>query len=106
MELGDISSAFTNGLPYLFEGGHLYCELPPDGAPDVEPGSFIQLGVAVYGLPEAPQWWHKSFDMAAKEAGFRQSTFDPCLYSITSCHEGKAKLHGVLALAVDDTCGG
>ena len=106
MELGDISSAFMNGLPYLFEGGHLYCELPPDGVPDVEPGSLIQLDVAVYGLPEAPQWWHKSFDMVAKEAGFKQSTFDPCLYSITSSCKGETKLHGVLALAVDDTCGG
>ena len=106
MELGDISSAFMNGLPYLFEGGHLYCELPPDGVPDVEPGSLIQLDVAVYGLPEAPQWWHKSFDMVANEAGFRQSTFDPCLYSITSSCKGETKLHGVLALAVDDTCGG
>ena len=107
VELGDISSAFMNGLPYLFEGGHLYCELPPDGVPTVEPGSLIQLDVAVYGLPEAPQWWHKSFDLAAKKAGFVRSLFDPCLYTIAEKGpKGREILHGVLALAVDDTCGG
>ena len=108
LELGDISSAFMNGLPYLYDGEHLYCELPPDGIPGVAPGSLIQLDVAVYGLPEAPQQWHRSFNDAALKAGFKQSSFDPCLYTITSKKTGQneSKIHGVLALAVDDTCGG
>ena len=54
IELGDISSAFMNGLPYQRKQGPLYCELPKDGVPGAEDGSLLEVLVGVYGLGDAP----------------------------------------------------
>eukprot|EP00959_Pyramimonas_sp_CCMP1952_P269572 5635676-Pyramimonas_sp.AAC.1 len=102
IELGDISSAFMNGHRYQRKQGPLYCELPADGAPGAEPGSLLEVLVCVYGLGDAPLQWYKSFTTEALAAGFKISSYDPCLLDL---HQD-GKYRGSIALAVDDTCGG
>ena len=58
----------------------------------------------LYGSNDAPYQWFKTFDKEAQAEGFKQSTFEKCLYFF---FDAQSHLAGTLGAHVDDAvCGG
>ena len=103
LNLGDIKGAFLEAgeLPPKFRP--LYAHQPEGGIPGVPRDAVIEVTGNLYGANDAPFQWYNTFDLAAKEVGFRKSAFDNCLYYL---HSPDGMLIGALGAHVDDTMTG
>eukprot|EP00439_Symbiodinium_sp_Y106_P076952 s4036_g16.t1 len=86
LESGDISSAFLQSLGDL-EKENLLVFAPSElaamyGADPKEPGMILKLVKAFYGLVHAPRQWYQSVVFALTAHGWRQMTFDRCLFGL------------------------
>eukprot|EP00435_Cladocopium_sp_Y103_P065475 s772_g27.t1 len=101
LQLGDIKSAFLEaGL--LDDKYHpLYAKQPPGGIPGLPENAVIEVLGNIYGQNDAPSAWFNTFCHEAKQAGWVQSRFDSCLFTLRSTKD--QSLIGVLGIHVDDT---
>ena len=104
MNLGDIKGAFLEAGPLPDKYRPLFARQPEGGIPGLHPDDVLEITGNMYGANNAPQEWYRTFDAAARAAGFQRSAFDNCLYFFRG---EDARLCGVLGAHVDDTmCGG
>ena len=104
----DVSSAFGQSIQEDRAQGPLFAYLPPTGIPGVPAHAIIRIKTAVYGLVNAPAAWRKRVRSLLVDLGYKECSFDPCLYVLvytkTECDEqaepqGAA---GYVLLDVDD----
>ncbi|KAL0416927.1 UNVERIFIED_CONTAM: Retrovirus-related Pol polyprotein from transposon RE2 [Sesamum latifolium] len=83
----DINNAFLHG----FLDEDLYMS-PPEGY-QVAPGLVCKLERSLYGLKHASRQWNVELTVKLQEYGFRQSTHDHCLFTLSTAS-------GLMALLV------
>eukprot|EP00439_Symbiodinium_sp_Y106_P048762 s3212_g6.t1 len=103
LESGDITSAFLQSLSNL-DSENLMVFAPSElsamfGGDPAEPGSVLKLQKAFYGLVHAPRVWYESVRTALVEYGWRQMTFDRCLFGL---YNSNNELIAVTGIHVDD----
>ena len=81
ISLADIRTAFLNSEELPADRVPVYCELPPGGLPDVEPGSSLLVRKPSYGFNDAPEAWRLRLDKALQSPGWRPTPQDPCCYT-------------------------
>ena len=72
----DVKTAFLNGD--LEE--EIYMEQPEGFSAPGQEKKVYKLVKSLYGLKQAPKQWHKKFDSAMLESGFRINECDKCVY--------------------------
>ena len=103
LESGDITSAFLQSLSNL-EAENLLVFAPSElaamfGGDPAEAGTVLKLTKAFYGLVHAPRVWYESVVSALKQYGWRQMTFDRCLFGL---YDEANELIAVTGIHVDD----
>ena len=104
----DVSSAFGQSIQEDRAQGPLFAYLPPTGIPGVPAHAIIRIKTAVYGLVNAPAAWRKRVRSLLVDLGYKECSFDPCLYVLvytkTECDELAEPLGaaGYVLLDVDD----
>ena len=101
LELGDIKSAFLEAGLLDDKYRPLYAKQPPGGIPGLPESAVIEVLGNIYGQNDAPAAWFGTFKQAAIDAGWIQSSFDSCLFTLRSKQSNS--LIGVLGVHVDDT---
>ena len=101
LELGDIKSAFLEAGLLDDKYRPLYAKQPPGGIPGLPESAVIEVLGNIYGQNDAPAAWFGTFKQAAIDAGWTQSSFDSCLFTLRSKQDNS--LIGVLGVHVDDT---
>ena len=101
LELGDIKSAFLEAGLLDDKYRPLYAKQPPGGIPGLPESAVIEVLGNIYGQNDAPAAWFGTFKQAAIDAGWIQSSFDSCLFTLRSKQNNS--LIGVLGVHVDDT---
>ena len=104
----DVPTAFLRSDKWRFKRD-VYIKPPTKGAhliPEsmrVADGGAWKVDVCVYGLNDAPRMWYETVIAHLKDAGLKQSSWDPCLMF----HRDNTGLIGTLVLHVDDcsACG-
>eukprot|EP00971_Amphidinium_carterae_P255567 5073679-Amphidinium_carterae.1 len=85
VHIGDIKTAFLQGLRLEREKGPLFATQPNDGLmPGLEHGQLVELLKDVYGLNSAPASWRKALKRFLVELGYVESALDPCVYLLPS----------------------
>ena len=107
MRSADITAAFRQGAP---ENRGLYAEQLREGLPGLVPGQLLSLEKGVFGLATAPRlWWQKLAEELTsqvyvlsdgREAVFKQSRLDPCVFVLRQ--DGTGPAEAVLVTHVDD----
>ncbi|OLQ07002.1 putative ribosome biogenesis protein RLP24 [Symbiodinium microadriaticum] len=69
------------------------------GGDPAEAGTVLKLTKAFYGLVHAPRVWYESVVSALKQYGWRQMTFDRCLFGL---YDEANELIAVTGIHVDD----
>ena len=101
LELGDIKSAFLEAGLLDDKYRPLYAKQPPGGIPGLPESAVIEVLGNIYGQNDAPAAWFGTFKQAAIDAGWTQSSFDSCLFTLRSKQDNSQI--GVLGVHVDDT---
>lgn len=96
--LGDLQNAFMQSDPLKREQGRLFCKQPSGGLPGLDPRQLIEVLAGAYGLGDAPAHWRKSLKRVLVELGYKQSSMDPCLFTLVV----DGRLAGMLIIEVDD----
>ena len=78
----DIETAYLNAV--LPPDPRLFAELP-DGHPLRDQGFVGEIRKAIYGMKEAGRLFFELVLKVLSSLGFRQSTFDPCLFYTSDC---------------------
>ena len=71
----DIGNAYLNS--FLPQNERCFMEAPPRYGRD---GYVCMLIKSLYGLKSAGRLWNDTIDKWFKKMGYKQSTYDPCLY--------------------------
>ncbi len=69
----DVKTAFLNGVLE-----DVYMEQPEGFEDNTERVCYVKK--SLYGLKQAPRCWNKRFEKFMKNAGFKNSNADPCLF--------------------------
>jgi hypothetical protein len=99
MALGDIKTAFSNGDDTEY-ARQIYGE-PPDDVKQylgMSEKELFRIRKAIYGLLNAPRKWVEKLWKELRNAGWIQSTLEPCVWRLFSENE----LVGLLGIHVDD----
>lgn len=89
----DVTTAFLNG--FLKED--VYMAKPVTHDCNSCSSKVLKLKRAIYGLKQSSRAWNQRIDKCLKNLGFKQSQYEPCLYTK---FEGNLKI--IIALFVDD----
>eukprot|EP00971_Amphidinium_carterae_P031812 626637-Amphidinium_carterae.1 len=85
VHIGDVKTAFLQGLRLEREKGPLFATQPSDGLmPGLEQGQLVELLKDVYGLNSAPASWRRALKRFLVELGYVESALDPCVYLLPS----------------------
>ncbi len=105
----DVKMAFMQSDHRQREGGELYARLPPGGVQGYPQGGVVELLTAVYGLVDGPIVWRLTLRRLVLELGYKESSFDPCLYFLPATAADRRELGlvnvgvaGVILTDVDD----
>ena len=101
LQLGDIKSAFLEAGLLDEKYRPLYAKQPPGGIPGLPESAVIEVLGNIYGQNDAPAAWFGTFSQEAIKAGWVQSRFDNCLFTLRSKQTNA--LIGMLGVHVDDT---
>lgn len=103
LQIGDVQGAFLEADPLDREAGAIFISQPPGGLPGLERGQICESVTPLYGFNDAPARWFRKWSCTAKDCGWTQSTFDPCVWYVVG---PSGSVMAVICLHVDDAITG
>ena len=89
----DVTTAFLNGELK----GEIYMKQPDGFAVKGNEHLVCKLKKSIYGLKQSSRCWNEALDKHLKKMGFKQSSYDPCIYVLNSGEEIV-----IIAVYIDD----